>query len=256
MHAYAAQLAAHRRKYSAAIGHAARAGAHSFSAWFNREAYQNDVQGRVRSYWDFNTHILTPAVCALVHTPEHCTALEIGYGGGRLLAAACHFFGFVYGIDIHAAAAHTAHGLRQAGHTNFALLQTNGDDLPCSDASLDFVYSFIVLQHLPDYPVLVRYMREIRRCLRHGGVAQIYYGRYSHMHPLLQMRWWRRGYRALPHAPANHVSLLVRRGKMHALCRTLGLRVVASGTSYYRVPDGYPRQRGGQSFVTLHKAAD
>lgn len=223
--------------------------------WFNRETYQGSVQGRVRGFWDFHTHILTPTVSALLHSPEQCRALEIGYGGGRLMEAACHFFGWVYGVDIHAAPAHTARLLRAAGHTNFALLRTTGDALPCASASLDFVYSFIVLQHLPDYPVLVRYLHEVQRCLRAGGVAQLYLGRYSRMHPLLQVRWWWRGYRALPTAPANHVSLLVRLGKVRVVCRGLGLRVVASGTSYYRVPDGYPRQRGGQSYVTLLKSA-
>ncbi len=251
----AGQLAAHRHKYRAAIDRASRAGDQHFAAWFNRETYQTSVQGRVRSFWDFQTHILTPTVTALLHTPEHCIALEIGYGGGRLMAAACHFFGWVYGVDIHAAAAHTARLLREAGHRNFGLLQTAGDTLPCASGSLDFVYSFIVLQHLPDYPMLVGYLHEIRRCLRVGGVAQLYFGRYSRMHPLLQLRWWRRGYRALPDGAANRVSLLVRMGKVRAVCRALGLRVVASGTSYYRVPDGYPRQRGGQSYVTLLHAA-
>jgi hypothetical protein len=37
------------------------------------------------------------------------------------------------------------------------------------------------------------------------------------------------------------------------LCKHIGFQVIDSGTSYFRVPDGYANTRGGQSYVTLLK---
>ncbi len=253
MSSYAVQLAAHQQKYTQAIAQARHAGVQDFTAWFNREAAQDATQAMVRGFWDFGMHILTPPVCARLDRPERRSALEIGYGGGRLLYAASHFFGWVHGVDIHAEAGYVAQQLRAAGRHNIQLYRTSGDVLPIADASVDLIYSFIVLQHLPRYAVLVRYLHETRRCLRVGGVAQLYFGRFGRLHALHQVRWWWRGYREVPHATANQISLVVRVGVVRRLCATLGLQVIAHGSSYYRVPDGYPTQRGGQSYVTLYK---
>jgi len=46
-------------------------------------------------------HILTPKVCEYIENPEETTALDIGYGGERILNAACGYFKQVLGIDIH-----------------------------------------------------------------------------------------------------------------------------------------------------------
>ncbi|NJO84699.1 MAG: methyltransferase domain-containing protein, partial [Blastochloris sp.] len=82
-------------------------------------------------------------ICRLLSRPENRIALEIGYGGGRLLHAACHYFQAVIGIDIHAEADAVRDYLHTQGVTNFCLLQTDGAALACHDASLDFIYSLL-----------------------------------------------------------------------------------------------------------------
>jgi SAM-dependent methyltransferase len=246
-------LAAHQQKYCAAIRRARQAGADAFQAWFNREAACTPQQHLVRAHWDFALHMLTPTVCAYLDRPEERVALEIGSGGGRLLLAACRYFREVIGVDIHDEQAAVAQFLQAQHAANVRLLRTTGDSLPVDTASVDFVFSFIVLQHLPSFAVFAAYLHETARCLRRGGVAQLYFGRFARLHPLHQLLCWRQGYRATPAVPANHMSLVVRLARVRRLCASLGLRVVESGTSYFLVPDGYPRRRGGQSYVTLVK---
>jgi hypothetical protein len=53
--------------------------------------------------------------------------------------------------------------------------------------------------------------------------------------------------------PANHISLVVRMARARGLCKSIGFQVIDSGTSYFRVPDGYINTRGGQSYLTLLK---
>lgn len=246
-------LAEHQQKYSVAIRQARLGGDAAFQAWFNREAARDLHQCVVRGYWDLAFHILTADVCAHMRQPENRVALEIGYGGGRLLNAACSYFKEVIGIDIHDEQAMVEAFLHAQHKTNFRLLRTAGQMIDVDSASIDFIYSFIVLQHLPSFAVFVGYMYEIHRCLKPGGVAQLYFGKFTRLHPLYQVYYFLQGYKATRDVPANHISLVVRVGRVRQLCRTIGLRVVASGTSFFCAPDGYPARKGGQNYVTLVK---
>ncbi len=246
-------LTEHRNRYRAAIRAARQHSPQAFQAWFNREAAQTPQQARVRGFWDFSCHILTPTVMARLAAPETKIALEIGYGGGRLMNAACHYFGQVIGVDIHDEHHAAAAFLRAQGHHNFRLITASGSTLDVASASIDFIYSFIVLQHLPSFGVLVAYIREVQRSLKRGGVAQLYFGKYTRLHPIYQVASFWRGYRAVHNSAANRISLVVRVAKLRKVCHDSGLIVLERGTSSYRVPDGYPSRAGGQSYVTLFK---
>jgi SAM-dependent methyltransferase len=246
-------LAEHQHRYCAAIKQARRKGPEPFQAWFNRETSHSLDQVIKRGYWDFSCHILTPTVCKYIERPEEQVALEIGYGGGRLLNAACSYFHMAVGIDIHGEHDAAEAFLKSQGTHNFKLLQTTGATIDVPDESIDFIYSFIVLQHLPSFAVFASYLRETCRTLMPGGVAQLYFGNFSRLHPLYQGYYFWRGYREVANKPANHITLTVRVSRVRALCRTYGLKVVETGTSYYRTPDGYPHKPGGQRYVTLVK---
>lgn len=246
-------LAEHQQKYTAAIHQARLAGVEPFQRWFNRESATTMQQCLVRGAWDFSLHILTPKVCAHIANPEEKVALEIGYGGGRLLLAACRYFKEVIGIDIHAEQETVAALLRTQQVANVRLLRTTGQTIDVASASIDFIYSFIVLQHLPTFAVFASYIHEVARCLKPGGVAQLYFGKFSRLHPLQQVASFWRGYKETYGAPANHISLVIRVARVQQLCRHAGLKVIASGTSFFRAPDGYPGKAGGQSYVTLVK---
>lgn len=226
----------HVSAYRAAIKAAAVAGPVAFQNWFCKTP--SIKAARVRGLWDFALHILTPSVCTAISDPENKTALEIGYGGGRLLRAACGFFGKAIGVDIHQEPA-AADFLQ--GHSNFELLHGDGRTLPIASSSIDFVYSFIVMMHLQSFGTFVSYLNETYRVLKAGGLAQIYFGHIGDGEYLEHK------------APANHSSLLVNAAKAKSICLEIGFDVLDIGHSYKNAPNGYPDQRGQQDYLTLLK---
>lgn len=97
-------------------------------------------------------------------------ALDFGCGVGRLSQALAQHFGRVDGVDIapamiEAARRFNRHGERVTYHHN-----TAGDLARFADGTFDFVYSNMVLQHMP--PALAqRYAAEFVRLLSPRGVA-------------------------------------------------------------------------------------
>jgi SAM-dependent methyltransferase len=225
----------HRKRYASAILEARRRRADSFQGWFNRS--HGIEQSFVRGHWDFAIHILTPMVCCYLSEPEEKVALEICYGGGRILNAACGFFGKVIGIDIHEDQDAVELLLKARGKTNFQLLRTDGSSLGVPPESVDFVHSFIVLQHLQSYGTFIGYLKAVYHCLKPGGVAQLYYGRYGKVGWRDQLRNLAKGYCGLKGAPVNHTSLVIRSSKVNKECRALGFEVLGGGHSFKQVPD-------------------
>ncbi|SNC62159.1 Methyltransferase domain-containing protein [Polynucleobacter victoriensis] len=103
-------------------------------------------------------------------------ALEIGFGGGRLLSQSAKDFGHVYGVDIHHNFEMSKLFLNSQGIKNFTLLHRDQiDSVP--DGSIDFVYSFIVFQHFDSMDEVDFYLDQIDRILSTDGVAHIYFGK-------------------------------------------------------------------------------
>jgi ubiquinone/menaquinone biosynthesis C-methylase UbiE len=63
------------------------------------------------------------------------------------------------------------------GISNFELLQNDGKNIPVADASIDLVYSFIVLQHVEKIKIFNSYIEETYRILNDGGIAILFFGR-------------------------------------------------------------------------------
>jgi SAM-dependent methyltransferase len=236
----------HSQRYADAIRAARSGGTTTFQSWFNRaESIEEALR---RGFWDFSVHILVPEVTARISDPGALTALEIGYGGGRLLNAAASFFGRVVGVDVHEEHEAVAALLASCGRDNVELIRTDGRTIPLPDESVDFAYSFIVLQHLDSVETFERYISETHRVLRRDGIAQLYFGRLATRNPL-------RRFREIAGAPVNHVSLELAPRAAARMCGRAGFQVIGRGISHKNVPDGYPDDVGGQSYVTLAKTA-
>ncbi len=99
--------------------------------------------------------------------------LEIGCGMGRMTSRLADLFGRVVGLDVSEEMLERA---REAlpDKKNITWLQGNGADLAgVADASVDVVFSYIVLQHVPTVAGQLSYFRETRRVLAPGGAAAI-----------------------------------------------------------------------------------
>lgn len=101
---------------------------------------------------------------------RQCTALEIGCGPGRLIAALSDDFGRLFGVDVSGEMVALAReNLRDIPHAE-ARQGTGADLAGFGDNSIDFCYSYAVFQHIPDKDVVRNYLREVCRVLKPGGV--------------------------------------------------------------------------------------
>jgi ubiquinone/menaquinone biosynthesis C-methylase UbiE len=101
----------------------------------------------------------------LLH-PE-ATVLDLGCGLGRMDRFVAPSVGRLIGVDVSGVMVAQARE-RLSDLANVTFLEGDGWTLPVPDASVDLVFSHIVLQHVPR-PVASSYFRDVLRVLRIGG---------------------------------------------------------------------------------------
>lgn len=244
------------------IAKAGAQGREQFFTWFDRSPGADGAI--VRGAWDFALHIARPFAGHLKE-PEKKTVLEIGYGGGRLLAPAARAFEKAIGVDVHDCRDFVREELARQGITNVELHTSDGKSLPVDDSSVDAVYSFIVLHHVETLGIFTMLIKETARVLKPGGLAMLYYGRYCRLSlgtssrvrlwldRLLEETLFRTRYRENT-AKVNDVNLTLSAPLARSICRGAGLRCVGTFISRKRVPDSYDRF-GRQSGLLLRKKA-
>lgn len=165
----------HIMGFKEAIEKASKGDANDFFNWFDESGGDIDTNF-IKGQCEFTLYILMPTL-KLLKNPKNKTALEIGYGGGRLLAAASYFFRKVIGIDIHNKMSTVKDEFEKRDITNYELLQNDGQTIPVKNSSIDLVYSFIVLQHVEKIDIFESYLKESYRVLNKGGLAVLFFGR-------------------------------------------------------------------------------
>lgn len=105
--------------------------------------------------------------------PAGKSALELGCGAGRMTASLARRFARVAALDISAEMLDRARGLH-SGIRNVDWMRANGVDLAgVADGSMDFVFSYLVLQHLPKESLVRGYLREFFRVMSPGGLCLV-----------------------------------------------------------------------------------
>lgn len=100
-------------------------------------------------------------------------ALDIGCGTGRLTRAMANYFNFVYGVDISQKMLKKARK-DNSDLTNVAFNISNGYDLSdFTNSFFDFVFSFIVFQHIPNKNIVNNYLKDIYRILNKDGLMKV-----------------------------------------------------------------------------------
>jgi len=96
--------------------------------------------------------------------------LELGCGAGRMTASFAKRFEHVYAFDVSREMLSRARQMHTE-QRNILWLLSNGADLSCvASDSMNFVFSYLVLQHLPEEALAMQYIREMLRVLRPGSV--------------------------------------------------------------------------------------
>ena len=102
--------------------------------------------------------------------PQGKSMLELGCGAGRMTRSFAQRFSRVYAFDISAEMLGHAKALFPES-SNVDWIQGNGVDLSgLRDETVDFAFSYIVLQHMPEPEFAIRYIREMLRVLKPGGM--------------------------------------------------------------------------------------
>jgi len=96
-------------------------------------------------------------------------ALDFGCGVGRLTRAMARHFSHCTGVDVAETMIEQATRLNPGSASTFVVNETN-DLARFEDSTFDFVYSALVLQHLPTVAVIRRFIAEFLRVLKPGGL--------------------------------------------------------------------------------------
>jgi SAM-dependent methyltransferase len=99
---------------------------------------------------------------------QHDWALDFGCGVGRLTRALALHFQNVVGIDISQSMLRRAAALNP--DTNCQFLLNDSETLPFPSRRFDLIYTALVLQHVPSQDSIRRYIAELVRVLKTGGL--------------------------------------------------------------------------------------
>jgi ubiquinone/menaquinone biosynthesis C-methylase UbiE len=135
-------------------------------------------------------------------------ALDFGCGVGRLSRALSMRFREAVGLDISEGMVKLARELND-DRPNCEFVVNSAPDLAQFDSgSFDFVYSALVLQHMPSLDVVESYVGEFMRVLRPGGVAA--FQALSHIPAVLRLQPRRRAYSFLRTLHVSEQFLVLR----------------------------------------------
>ncbi|MCU1343649.1 MAG: Methyltransferase type 12 [Candidatus Acidoferrum typicum] len=147
--------------------------------------------------------------------PQGRTMLELGCGAGRMTRSFANRFSHVYAIDISPEMLRHARVLSESA-SNVNWMLGNGIDLSGLDNEfVDFAFSYIVLQHMPAPEFALRYIQEMLRVLKVGGVFLFQFNSVSAM----TMNWkgrmaweivdfpWTLGFRGVSRGVASLLGL-------------------------------------------------
>lgn len=230
----------------------------NFYSWFNRTG--SIEENTIRGFWDFSYYFASQEICRYIETPEEKTCLEIGYGGGRLLNASRNFFNHSIGVDVHPYSEEVrTHLLNQKPNEDFVLYKLSSDKLPIEEATVDFAYSFIVIQHFYSYEIFANYLRELQRVVVPGGMICLYFADLRWYPGWFDRKWIKAFFRGRieESAPPDQISayntLWMTCSQVRSLMKQCSFTPVFQKRSYKSIPDGYPTRKGQQTGIMALK---
>lgn len=132
----------------------------------------SEEQFRESGKRDFENYIKNDPNLKGVFKPD-TRVLEIGCGIGRITEFIATEFAHVYGIDVSSAMINKAKDRLSSRYPNISFIETNGIDYPFEADYLDFIFSFIVFQHIPSKDIIYNNLKECYRVLKKDGIVKV-----------------------------------------------------------------------------------
>jgi ubiquinone/menaquinone biosynthesis C-methylase UbiE len=164
------------------------------TAW-NQRAAKNSFYYVETKYWDGQVdkffslgeqrtkELIDPVIASIGINCAQLKALDLGCGLGRFARALSTRFRHVIGVDISEEMMRQARELNR-DCPNLTLVAGNGVSIPAETASVDFLYSYEVFQHMPSHYVIQDNVKEVSRVLRRNGHGLLHF-RTARAKPLL-----------------------------------------------------------------------
>lgn len=177
-----------------------------------------------------------------VHDVRPLLSLELGCGIGRLAVPLARRFHEVIGVDIAQGMVQRATSFaRDNGIENVSFASISGPEDFLQRAgryagNCDFIYSLLVFQHIPEFPMIEGYLHVIRVLLHAHGLAYLQfdtrprdlaYRMKTRLPDWALPRFWKRGIRRIRRSP----------DEIEACFRRAGLEIVGEltpRTAYHR----------------------
>lgn len=136
--------------------------------------------------------LVEPILRAIGFDPRGRTAADVGCGAGRVARAFARRFGRVYAVDLSPEMLSLARTLNpDLGNVEW-VLGTGTDLRILSSASLDCVFSYLVLHHVPHRDVALKLIAEMLRAVKPGGIFLFQFN--SRVSPTMNLKgrlvWW------------------------------------------------------------------
>jgi SAM-dependent methyltransferase len=172
------------------------------------------------AFWRSGEEELSALILSEVELAPSAEVLEIGCGIGRLMRPLAAKARHVLGVDISPSMiAEARHACGSLQNVDFAV--TDGALRDVRGESRDFIFSYIVFQHIPEVGAIDEYVRDVARVLRPGGV----------FHFQVDSRTGRRG----TYTPDTYAGVTLESREVREMADAAGLEVVqqwGAGTHY------------------------
>jgi len=177
------------------------------------------------------------------------TALDLGYGAATKIQAALEFFPIVYGVDVHDQFDFVFESLEVPEDKEVRLLVGDGNSLPMGASQVDFVYSWTTLCHVGTIENIENYLKEIKRVLKSGGVAALFFTRLIRsskeqtwdevLKDMEKEKQHSLGYReGGPESKVRTINFVLSMWKMEELVKNAGFVVLDKTASWDDSPEG------------------
>jgi cyclopropane fatty-acyl-phospholipid synthase-like methyltransferase len=180
-------------------------------------------------FWQSGEHTVAQELLPLIreHGVRTRVAFELGCGVGRLILPLSNYFLEVIGVDIAEGMVKRARSFaRDKGIQNVEFAAISGPEDLLHKAGtyvsrVDFLYSLLVFQHIPDFSVIEGYLHVIGVLLEENGIAYLQfdtrqqdfsYRLKTGLPDFLLPRFWRRGIRRVRRSAEEIEGCLTRAG--------------------------------------------